>query len=243
MDDTLLLRGGCLFIFKTRGKLLCLDVGDGRVRGSYPSVPVAELGAAGADATRTRISDDAFYQLSPAGVLRTYAIPQPTWSKASRSRSKGCPTRWTLGPGAPSSAPGWGRRSCPSCMYSRCPLASCGGTRRTPVAWPRWSAMTAADHALIFKPNDNDATPGVMVFDLTTGEKLHVVDALNHEYWVSPGGRLITYIGAGQLVAHDLATGEHLWSAKSDSNGVVAIGGQGDRMLSLPSCTAPRWGG
>jgi outer membrane protein assembly factor BamB len=67
LDDYLLRRGECLFIFDTAGDLLCLDVASGRVLGNYPPVPTAELGEAGANGVQTRITDDAFYRLSPRG--------------------------------------------------------------------------------------------------------------------------------------------------------------------------------
>jgi outer membrane protein assembly factor BamB len=237
VDDTLLLRGGCLFIFDTGGNLLCLDVSDGRIRGSYPGVPAAELGAAGADAIRTRITDEAFYQLSPAGVLRTYTIPQPTLAYSIPLAFEGVPDALDVRAGRAFVRTRLGETMTPKFYVFALPSGQLLWDAPDTGRLAQVVSHNGRQYALIFRSNDNDATPGVMVFDLTTGEKLHVVDALNHEYWVSPGGRLITYIGAGQLVAHDLATGEQLWSAKSDSNGVVTIGGQGDAVYLVASNT------
>ena len=237
VGDTLLVRGGCLFIFDTRDELLCLDVGDGRVRGSYPGVPVAELGAAGADVIRTRITDEAFYQLSPTGVLRTYAIPQPTLVYSVPLAFEGVPDALDVRDGRAFVRTRLGETMAPRLYVFALPSGQLLWDAPDTDRLAQVVNHDGRQYALIFRLNANDVTPGVMVFDLTTGENLYAVDAINHEYWVGPGGRLITYIGAGQLVAHDLATGEHVWSAKSDSNGVVAIGGQGDAVYLVASNT------
>jgi len=237
VGDTLLVRGGCLFIFDTRDELLCLDVGDGRVRGSYPGVPVAELGAAGADVIRTRITDEAFYQLSPTGVLRTYAIPQPTLVYSVPLAFEGVPDALDVRDGRAFVRTRLGETMAPRLYVFALPSGQLLWDAPDTDRLAQVVNHDGRQYALIFRLNANDVTPGVMVFDLTTGENLYAVDAINYEYWVGPGGRLITYIGAGQLVAHDLATGEHVWSAKSDSNGVVAIGGQGDAVYLVASNT------
>lgn len=228
VDDTLLLRGGFLFILDVQGRLLCLDAASGGIISRYPGVPAAEVGEAGADAIQMAITAEAFYLLSPAGVLRTYNIPQATLTGRVNLQLEGVPTALAVQAG----------RAFVRTQIAEKQLQPKLHVFDLATGQLLWAAFDVGPlqevvesggrgYALVSRPNYNDVVAGLIVFDLESGQQLQAVDALGRAYWLSADGRLITYSAAGQLSAHDLSTGQPLWRARSDSDGVQEIGGQG----------------
>jgi outer membrane protein assembly factor BamB len=238
VDDYLLLRGDCLFIFDTAGELLCLDVTSGQVMGAYPPAPAAELGEAGAQAVQTHITDDALYRLTPAGVLRVYDLPRPTLAYSVTLALDGVAVDLDIAADhalvTTFDKDQWSR----TLHVFALPSGVLQWTAPETGSLSTVAAYASRHYALVARPDDDNAVPpGLLVFDLATGEQIYTVDAINHAYWISPTGRLITYGAVGQLTAYDLPTGKLVWRAASDTDGVVDLAGQGDAVYLVGSDT------
>lgn len=237
VDDYLLQRGECLFIFDTAGDLLCLDVASGRVLGTYPPVPTAELGEAGADGVQTRITDDAFYRLSPAGVLRVYDLPQPSLTYSVTLPLTGPPLGLDIAADRAFVFTFDEEQQRPGVQVFALPSGAEQWTADNVDELLDVVELDSQAYALLAWPDDGVAAAGLYVFDLATGELLYGVYALNQAYWVSPTGRLITYPVSGKVAALYLPTGGEVWRADSDSDGIVTIDGRGEAVYLVASNT------
>lgn len=231
LDDYLLARGECIFIFDTQGSLLCLDAASGQPLGVYPETPASELGELGAEAVQTHITDDAFHRLSPTGILRVYDLPRATLTYSVTLDLAGRPVAMAVD---------GGHAFVVTAMDEPARVLQ---VFELPSGMKRWTASDVGtlvkvvefdgNQYALFKRLEgnlgaNSQYSGLVVYDLATGEKLYEVDALGEQYWVSPAGQLVTYPESGRLTAYELVTGKVLWQASSDTDGLAEIAGQAD---------------
>ena len=216
---------------------MCLDVASGRVLGTYPPVPTAELGEAGADGVQTRITDDAFYRLSPAGVLRVYDLPQPSLTYSVTLPLTGPPLGLDIAADRAFVFTFDQEQQQPGVQVFALPSGAEQWTADNVDELLDVVELDSQAYALLAWPDDGVAAAGLYVFDLATGELLYGVYALNQAYWVSPTGRLITYPVSGKVAALYLPTGGEVWRADSDSDGIVTIDGRDDAVYLVASNT------
>ncbi len=223
VDDSLLQQGSCIFLFDTAGRLGCLDAASGQVMGVYPGVPLEELGDIGGKGIREHITADGFYQLSPAGVLRVYKIPDATLAYSTTLEFAGRAAGLSV-----EADHAFLVTTPDDSEYTRQVFDLPSGSKRWEAADTSRFLRTAEFAGRRYVLFEQSESTGFVVFDLATGEKLYEVDASTEAYWVSPGGRLIVYPESGKLAAYDLATGAQLWRVDSDTDGPSIIDGQGD---------------
>lgn len=232
--SNLVVRGATLFLTSSENELLCLDSANGDLLASLPRMaPTSEMDSNTADQVPVAFTEDAYYLLSPSGVLHSYSVPGGREAAAHQLELNGTPDAVAV----------HGSRAYVHSVDANWPgeiaVFDLTSGRRLWLAEATGGLSeevntTVGSYALLYK------TSGLSLFDAVSGQPLYQVNSDAHWVSLDGAGKLLT-LADGTLATTDLATGKLLWDAKTEGRLGIDVAAQNGFAYAISG--AQQWGG